>query len=204
MPDVCWNIDGDYLLACNCDWGCPCNFNAPPTPGFCQATLGVVVERGSYDGVPLEGSKAFLTAKWPGAIHEGGGLAAIYVDAPTDRQRAALADIVSGRAGGAPFAIFAATFDKVLGPHFVPIHAKVAGQHSEVGADGRFRFVFEPIRNPVTQADSFPRVVLPQGFIFKEGHQYALKEYWVREAAGLTFTHPGKCAEYAKVSWSNH
>jgi hypothetical protein len=32
-----WFFDADYLQACNCDYGCPCEFAAPPTPGFCEA-----------------------------------------------------------------------------------------------------------------------------------------------------------------------
>ena len=35
-----WHINGDYVLACNCDFGCPCNFNARPTMGFCQGAVG--------------------------------------------------------------------------------------------------------------------------------------------------------------------
>ena len=26
-----WSFEADYFTACNCDWGCPCNFNARPT-----------------------------------------------------------------------------------------------------------------------------------------------------------------------------
>lgn len=203
MTNIKWHIRGDYLLACNCEWGCPCNFNAPPSPGFCQATLGFVVEEGAYGDLSINGCKAFLTAKWPAAIHEGHGTAAIYIDAPAAAQRAALQQIVTGAAGGAPFEVFAATFTLTLGPFFVPIRVSVAAQDSHVEVEGRFRFSFEPIRNPVTGADSFPRVLLPQGFIFKEGHQYSLREYWASEENGLVFTHPGKCAEHAKVSWSN-
>ena len=203
MADVSWQIRGDYLLACNCDWGCPCNFNAPPTTGFCQATLGVVVEEGRYGEVDLAGCKGFLSAAWPGAIHEGNGTASVYVDAPTESQREGLAQIVSGAAGGAPFAIFGSTFSSVSGPHFVPIRATVSGQTSEVEVEERFHFRFQPIRNPVTKAEVFPRVQLPQGLAFKEGDQYALEQYWVSDGPELNFAHPGKCAEHARVQWSN-
>ena len=27
---VRWKLSGKVLVACNCDWGCPCNFNALP------------------------------------------------------------------------------------------------------------------------------------------------------------------------------
>ncbi len=75
-----WHIRGDYVLACNCDWGCPCNFNARPTTGFCQGAVGFQVADGAYGDVRLDDQKVFMAVKWPGAIHEGNGVAAIYID----------------------------------------------------------------------------------------------------------------------------
>ncbi len=197
-----WHIHGDYVLACNCDYGCPCNFSARPTMGFCQGALGFQVTDGAYGDVRLDGQKVFLAAKWPGAIHEGNGVAAIYIDeGASPAQREALVKIISGEAGGPPFAILAATFSHVLGPHFVKITMKVAGKDTEVAVDGRIKISFQPIRNPVTKAEAYPKVVIPQGFIFQEGEQYALKEFWVSEGPELSFAHPGKCAELAKVRW---
>jgi len=28
-----WDLEGTVVIACNCDYGCPCNFNALPTQG---------------------------------------------------------------------------------------------------------------------------------------------------------------------------
>src|SRR5215831_7029672 len=37
MPDEeKWRLQGTVLVACNCDYGCPCNFNALPTQGKCE------------------------------------------------------------------------------------------------------------------------------------------------------------------------
>ena len=197
-----WHITGHYILACNCDFGCPCNFNARPTMGFCQGAVGFEVTEGAYGDVRLDGHTAFMAVKWPGAIHEGNGGGAYYVDeAAAPAQRDALAKIIMGQAGGAPWAIFATTLSHVLGPYFVKIDVKVAGKNSEASVDGRIRISFQPIRNPVTKAESSPKVVLPQGFVFQEGEQYALKEFWVHEGPELSFAHPGKCAELAKVRW---
>jgi hypothetical protein len=30
-----WSLQGEYLEACNCDWGCPCKFGATPSKGYC-------------------------------------------------------------------------------------------------------------------------------------------------------------------------
>lgn len=93
------------------------------------------------------------------------------------RLRDALSRIATGAAGGAPWAIFAATFSHVPGPWFVPIEMKIAGKESEVTVEGRLR----------TKAEVSPKVVLPQG--------------WVNVSPELTFAHPGRCAETAKVRW---
>ena len=31
--EVKWTMQGTLLQGCNCDYGCPCNFNARPTTG---------------------------------------------------------------------------------------------------------------------------------------------------------------------------
>ncbi|MCH7940236.1 MAG: DUF1326 domain-containing protein [Candidatus Marinimicrobia bacterium] len=36
-----WTLDVEFLMACNCDWGCPCGFQAPPTYGKCEARPGL-------------------------------------------------------------------------------------------------------------------------------------------------------------------
>ena len=203
MADTQWHINGDFMLACNCDFGCPCNFNARPSEGNCQGAIGFYVEEGAYDGVALDDSTVMLAAKWPGAIHEGNGVAACFIDeSASPEQREALWTIVSGQAGGMPWEIFAATFSHVAEPQYVKIDLRRAGQDSEVSIDGRIKISFQPIRNPVTKVEAYPKVVLPQGFVFKEGDQYALKEFWVNAGPELTFAHPGKCAEYAKVQWT--
>ena len=53
MPQ--WNLKGDLLGACSCDWGCPCSFNARPTQGFCEGGYVWHVRSGTYDGIDLAG-----------------------------------------------------------------------------------------------------------------------------------------------------
>ena len=197
-----WHIQGDYVLACNCDYGCPCNFNARPTMGFCQGAVAFKVAQGAYGGVKLDGLTAAVAVKWPGAIHEGNGVAAIFIDeSASPKQRDAVAKIVSGEAGGAPWAIFATTWTHVLGPYFEDVEIKVAGKDSVVSVGERLRCVFLPIRNPVTKAEALPKVVLRQGFVAHELDQYTLKEFWVHASPELQFAHPGKCGELAKIRW---
>src|SRR2546425_523970 len=49
-----WKFEADFWQACNCDYGCPCEFEAPPTKGFCQG-LGIWrISKGSYGKVSLD------------------------------------------------------------------------------------------------------------------------------------------------------
>ena len=202
MSEVKWHIKGDYILACNCDFGCPCNFNARPSAGFCQGSIGFQVADGKYGDIDLKGTKAMTSVKWPGAIHEGNGVAAVYIDeSASEEQRNALVMIMSGQAGGLPWSILSSTFSHFLPIRYAPVKMNIAGSDSSVEVGEYLKISFQPIRNPVTKAEAYPKVVLPQGFIFKEGDQFALKEYWVNDTPELHFAHPGKCAELAKVEW---
>jgi hypothetical protein len=43
-----WRFEADYFTACNCDWGCPCNFNARPTEGRCLGWGAWSILTGQY------------------------------------------------------------------------------------------------------------------------------------------------------------
>jgi hypothetical protein len=68
-----WTMNGTVLIACNCDYGCPCNFNALPTAGKCEGEWTWHAAEGAYDGTRLGGVTFTLAVNWPGAIHEGNG-----------------------------------------------------------------------------------------------------------------------------------
>src|SRR5262245_53914220 len=79
-----WSMRGTVLIACNCDYGCPCNFNALPTTGKCEGQWTRHVEEGAYDGIDLSGLTFTLAVNWPGAIHEGSGVGLLLVDERSD------------------------------------------------------------------------------------------------------------------------
>ena len=56
MAEQPYRLKGHLLGACNCDWGCPCSFEARPTKGFCEGSYTWHVEEGHYHGTPLDGS----------------------------------------------------------------------------------------------------------------------------------------------------
>src|SRR4029079_3421636 len=151
-PQPTWTLKGTVLVACNCDYGCPCNFNARPSRGFCQGGWVWVIEQGRVDEMYVRSFGVSLFAKWRAAIHEGGGHATCYInDRATDAQRAALTRIVRGELGG-PWGMFIKTYE-LAGPVAAPFDVRIAqhGSHARIG--DVVTIEFEKIRNPVTQAE---------------------------------------------------
>jgi hypothetical protein len=94
-------MKGTALVACNCDYGCPCNFNARPSHGKCEGGWTWHVQEGSYGDTALDGLNFSIYVNWPGAIHQGNGEALILIDQQADdRQREAIATLVKGGVGG--------------------------------------------------------------------------------------------------------
>lgn len=101
-----WRAKGQVFIACNCDYGCPCNVNGLPTYGHCEGGWTWRIEEDMYGDTKLNGLCAGLFADWPKAIHEGDGVAVYLIDEKADeRQRSALETLLEGRAGG-PWAIY--------------------------------------------------------------------------------------------------
>jgi len=127
-----WHLKADYVETCNCDYGCPCNFDSIPTYGFCRALVLCHIREGNYGDIKLDGLDVVGAYSWPKAIHEGNGTIQLYItkNALKDNSvRDALVDVFSGKAKGeGPFALFAGTFKYFLEPQFVDINIKVDGK----------------------------------------------------------------------------
>ena len=168
-----WEIEGRELINCNCAYGCPCQFNALPTKGHCEAMGAVCVDKGRYGDVRLDGLKLAVVFQWPGAIHEGKGKCQPIVDIGANaQQREALLKIMSGQDTepfATMFAVFATTLDKVFEPIFTGIEfdVDVDARRGRVRAEGVFELQGEPIRNPVSGAEHRARIDLPHGFEYE-------------------------------------
>ena len=165
-----WTIKGKEFVHCNCAYGCPCQFNALPTHGHCQAVAAIDIEQGHHDGTDLSGLRIGLIVAWPGPIHEGMGEAVPIVDERADAaQREALLRIMSGLdtvPGATFFQVFATTYTKVHDPVFAPIDLRVDidGRSARLNVPGWIDARGEPIVNPVTGEAHRARINLPQGF----------------------------------------
>jgi hypothetical protein len=194
-----WKLKGTVLVGCNCDYGCPCNFNAPPSTGDCEGGWSWHVEEGTYGDVDLAGLTFGLFADWPGAIHEGNGKAIAYYDERADeRQREALENLLSGGEGG-PWGIFINTYE-LLGIRAAPVELELAGERSRLKVGDIAELQMEPIRNPVTGDETTGGVVLPKGLVFNEGWCAASTVFRVQD--GVSYDHSGKQAEYAPFEYA--
>lgn len=202
-PQTKWSFEADFLQACNCDYGCPCEFSAPPTRGFCEGTGAWRITKGSYGDVPLDGLAVAFAANWPKAIHEGNGTLALFIDERASaEQRDAILTICSGQAGGLPFEILATTFSKVLDPIFAPIQFDLAGRDSSARVGEALKISLEPIKNPVTGEPESVRVEHATGFIFKSAEAVSGRECVVN-VPGLQFSWPDKAGFVTRVNYGN-
>ena len=199
-----WFFDADYLQACNCDYGCPCEFSAPPTTGSCHGIGVWRIERGKFDDLSLDGLGLAFAAKWPKAIHEGNGTVCLLVDERASaEQRGALLEIGSGAAGGLPFEILATTFSTLLEPRFVPFEFNLDGLQSSARLGGdKFRIALEPIKNPVTGDPEQVAVNHGTGFIFKTAECASAREGSV-DLEDMSFSYPDKAGFVARIHYGN-
>jgi hypothetical protein len=195
-----WELKGTVVVACNCDYGCPCNFNALPTQGKCEGSWTWHVDRGAFGDTSLDDLSFTVAVKWPGAIHEGNGQAVILVDDRADQaQSDAIATLLSGDAGG-PWSVLAWTWPTVHGPKPVPYAVKLEGVNSRVKAGDSFEVVSETIKNPVTGAEVHPGATLPEGIVFKQGDFGSSTTF--RLSDEVSYEHPGKYTAVAAFEYS--
>jgi hypothetical protein len=143
-----WSLEADFLQACNCEYGCPCEFEAPPSHGKCEGVGVWYIIKGQYGDVNLDGLTFGFAATWPGALHLGGGTGGFVIDSATNaQQREAITKIASGEAGGMPFEIIRMTFSRLLAPAFAPATFTANGTSSSASLGAAIIVAVEPIKN---------------------------------------------------------
>ena len=164
-----WRLEGEWMKNCNCAFGCPCDFNARPTLGYCKGILGMRITKGHFKQTRLDGLSFFVTVSFPGALHEGNGeMQPIIDERATPEQREALFAIMSGQnsAEGTLFNIVSLIISKAHDPVFAAINFSFdeASRTARLAIPGILETDVEPIKNPVTGAPHRIQVVMPEGF----------------------------------------
>lgn len=182
MPETTspqWRIETEYIQSCNCDYGCPCNFNALPTYGNCEALVGYRIIKGNFAETKLDGVAFALGAWWPKAIHFGDGIAQIYIDKKASAQQIkAIEEITSGKHGGAIFAIFASTFKEVKPTVITTIEFHYDPYDAWFSVEGAGEVRSGHILNPITNDPWEGEILVPGGIGFKRGTVTSVDWQW--------------------------
>jgi len=205
MADT-WSIEGAWFKNCNCDPGCPCDFNQAPTHDHCEGIIGMRIDSGHWGDVSLDGLKFAGAAWWPGRIDEGDGhITPIVDESASDDQRNALLTIMSGQAGGTLFEIFSAVCPHVGEPIFAPIEFEfdIDSRSGRLKAGDVVETTTETLRG-VDPPDPYQIVVrIPQGFEYTgpdhEAETAVAKTLSVSAGGKLEYEHTGTHSSMAFV-----
>lgn len=173
MPNVDWYIEGVEYGNCNCDYSCPCQFEALPTQGHCRGVEAVEIERGHFGDTDLSGLRCAITYAWPGPIFEGKGEFQVIIDErATEEQRAALDVVLHGGEtdeAATHWWVFHEMCDTVHPTLYAPIELEVdiEARTGRLVIPGIVESTGRPIRNPVDGAEHRVRIDLPDGIEFE-------------------------------------
>jgi hypothetical protein len=202
-----WRIKGDHAGTCNCDWACPCQFNANPDKGNCEAFLVWEIREGHFGDTSLNGVRFGFAVHWPGAIHEGNGTRQVVTDErASDEQRKALEELATGKHGGPYFEIFAWVCPNDRPPTLAKIDLDVDRDKRR----GSFRIAglgegqIAPIVNPEIGPDEHRvRIDLPDGFEYKIAEIGNGVDWRVTAEEPLSLSHENTYAQMYEFEWSN-
>ena len=207
MADT-WSIEGAWFKNCNCDPGCPCDFNQAPTHGQCEGVIGMRIDKGHFGDVSLDGVKWAGAAYWPGRIDEGNGdIVPIVDEAASEEQRNAILTLVSGQAGGTLFEIFSAVCPNVKEPVFAPIEFEfdIEERSGRLKAGDVIETEVETLRG-IDPPDPYRILVrIPGGFEYtgpdNEAETATATRLVVRGGGNLDYEHT---SSHSSMAWVKH
>jgi hypothetical protein len=200
-----WSMTGATYGPCNCDWGCPCNFDAPPTYGHCDGVYVWSVRTGRYGDVPLDGLHFAWAGHSPGPLHEGNVTAVVVVDdKATQEQREALEALWRSESAGLPFDVLNSVTANLLDTIYAPFEVELAGINTKakIGGGKIFEVAQSRVKNPVTGEEEELYLDKPTGFTSTRS-ELGMSEIARFALEGLKLDDmSGKYAEYADFEYA--
>lgn len=199
-----WAMKGSILGPCNCDWGCPCNFDVAPSYGHCEGIYAYAVDEGHYGETSLDGLKYVHAGSFPAAVHLGNGTGLLIVDsAAPEAQRDALEQLWKGGEAGLPFDIWNAMTSTWLDTIVAPIEMEWKGMSSRVLVDGGrlLELVMSRVKNPITGDEEITYLEKPTGFTSTRT-ELGTTEVFRVACAGWDWDYSGKYGEFAEYEYS--
>jgi hypothetical protein len=83
MAEKTWELSGQYMESCNCDYLCPCIYTNPQaaaTHEHCYALMVYRIDRGRHGAVSLDGLKFALVIRSGRVMADGGWVFGVVVD----------------------------------------------------------------------------------------------------------------------------
>ena len=200
MPITPWRATGLLVENCNCQLLCPghISFKQRCTNERCQGHWALHVDEGRFGDVDLAETNLVVVFDAPARMYDGGWTQACYIDErATVPQRAALEDIVSGRAGG-PWAILARFVETRLETRAVPMRFEDIGREKRLTIPDRFDTTVTAIRGADGTADA--RIENLHNVLHGPTHVLARGSTRCTERV-LDFGHEQTHALYSRFSW---
>ncbi len=172
MARIDWLIEGKSYGNCNCDYGCPCQFESLPTRGDCKGFEVFEIEKGHFGETRLDGLRAAVIYSWPGPIFEGKGQMQVVVDEKaSSAQREALKTVLHG--GETEEAVnhwwvFSAMSDTHHPTLYKPINLEmdIEARTAKASIPGVLESEGRPIKSPATGGEHRVRIDIPGGIEF--------------------------------------
>ena len=197
--ETAYYLKGHIIGACNCDWGCPCSFESPPTYGTCEGNYNWHIEQGHYDNVQLDGLNLSSFCHFPEAVHKGNGTGVFLIDEnASPEQRTAIETMVKTIP---PFSVFLSLLTNDLGFRYVSYDINLNGIHSRLTIPDVAEVNLTPMKNPVTGGDELATLLKPTGFTSKQQELCATETYRIT-TEGLSFDHSGKYGEFSPFEYT--
>lgn len=168
-----WTIEAVSFGSCNCDYGCPCQFEQRPSRGHCRGFEAGRIERGHFGDVSLDGLHYALVYAWPGAVFEGGGTIQAIIDERADaRQRRALATVLYGgetEEAKTHWWVYHAMSSTVCEPVFarIDLEVDIERRTARLSIPGVLESAGRPIVSPSTGGEHRVRIDIPSGIEFE-------------------------------------
>lgn len=198
-----WTIEGELILNCNCTVFCPCVVSLgkhPPTEGYCQAWMGVRIDKGEFNGEDLSGLNVGMMLDIPGEMARGNWKAAAYIDErASDEAYEALIKIFSGAARGTT-GLFSVLVGEFLGAERQPISYETEGKTRRLIVGKKIKGAVAPIEG--NDPDSEVKVT-NTGYWMGADVTVAMAQQGRVRDRGRVWDFDGRSAEICQISWGS-
>ena len=200
-PVPAWWAKGLLFESCNCQIVCPghIHFSNKCTHERCMGYWAIRLEEGTYGDVDLAGVTAVIAYDCPQHMISGGWTEAVTIDErASQEQRAAVENILTGRAGG-PWEVLDRFVERRLPTRTAPIEITDEDAVKRVMIEGLLESTIENIRGwdrnrPVTFRNMFNQVHDSTQVIAQGDAAY--------DDGEIVFQNEGTHALHSRFDWS--